>query len=109
MGLGGEVVDLVWLHLLDDADQAGGVGQVAVVEDEAAILDVRVLVQVVDAVGVEEAAAALDAVHLVAFFEQQFGQIGAVLPGYAGDEGNFSCGGGHAGCPCLRLRVWPLR
>jgi hypothetical protein len=42
------------LYLLDDADQAGRVGEVAVMEDEAAILFVRILVQVVDAVGVEQ-------------------------------------------------------
>ena len=42
------------------------VGQVAVVQDEALVVDVRILVEVVDAVGVEERGAALDAVHLVA-------------------------------------------
>jgi len=43
MRLCGEVVDLVRLHFLDDADQVGGVGQVTIVEDEVALLDVRVL------------------------------------------------------------------
>ena len=61
-----EVVDLVRLHLLDDADQVGRIGEVAVVQDEALVVDVRVLVEVVDAVGVEERRAALDAVHFVA-------------------------------------------
>jgi hypothetical protein len=46
---------------------------------------VRVAVQVVDAVGVEERRAALDAVHLVALVEQELGEIGAVLAGDAGD------------------------
>jgi hypothetical protein len=63
-----QVVDLVGLHLLHDADQVGAVGQVAVVQLEALVVDVRVLVQVVDAVGVEQAGAALDAVHRVALF-----------------------------------------
>lgn len=35
MALGGEVVEFVGLHLLEDANQAGGIGQGAVVEDEA--------------------------------------------------------------------------
>ena len=35
MALRREVVDLVRLHLLDDADQVGGVGQVTVVQDTA--------------------------------------------------------------------------
>ena len=33
MALGGQVVDLVGPHLLDDADEAGGVREVAVVQD----------------------------------------------------------------------------
>ena len=54
MALGRQVVDLVRLYLLDDADQVGGVGQVAVVQHEALVGLVRVLVQVVDAVGIEQ-------------------------------------------------------
>ena len=86
---GRQVVDLVRLHLLDDADQVGGVGQVAVVEDEVAVLHMRVLVEMVDAVGVEEGGAALDAVDNVALLQQELGQIGAVLAGNAGNESNF--------------------
>jgi hypothetical protein len=36
--------------------------------------------------GVEQRGAALDAVHLVALFQQELGQIGAVLAGDAGDQ-----------------------
>ena len=53
VALGGEVVDLVGLHLLDDADQVGGVGQVAIVQEEARAALVRVLVEMVDPGGVE--------------------------------------------------------
>jgi hypothetical protein len=49
------------------------------VEDEAAPVDVRVLVEVVDALRVERRGAALDAVDLVALGEEQLGQVGAVL------------------------------
>ncbi len=90
-----EVVDLVRPHLLDDADEVGGVREVAVVELEAHVPLVRVAVQVVDAVGIEQRRAALDAVYLVALLEQQFSEIGPVLAGDARDE----CGlGGHS-CP----------
>ena len=65
VGLRREVVDLVGLDLLDDADEVGGVGHVAVVQDEVARGHVRVLVDVVDARGVEQGGAALDAVDLV--------------------------------------------
>ncbi len=77
------------LHLLDDADQVGAVRQVAVVQREALVVHMRILVQVVDAVGVEQAGASLDAVHVVALVEQQFGQVGAVLSGHAGDQCGF--------------------
>ena len=89
VALRGEVVDLVGLHLLDDADQARRIGEVAVVQDEAAVLLVRILVQVVDAIGVEQRGAALDAVDFVALVQQEFGEVGAVLAGDAGDEGFF--------------------
>ena len=89
MTLGGEVVDFVGLHLLDDADEAGRIGEVAVVQDEAAALFMRVLVQVVNAVGVEQRGAPLDAVHFVALAQQKFGEVGAVLAGDAGDECDF--------------------
>ena len=45
-----------------------------------------VLVKMIDAVRVEQRRAALDAVHLIALLQEQFGKIGSVLPGYAGDE-----------------------
>jgi hypothetical protein len=48
-----QVVDLVGLHLLDDADQVRAVGQIAVVQHQVAVLNVRVLIEVVDTVRVE--------------------------------------------------------
>lgn len=39
----------------------------------------------IDPLGVEKGGAALDAVHGVAFFEQKFGEVGAVLAGDACD------------------------
>jgi hypothetical protein len=64
-------------------------------QGETAILDVRILVEVVDAVGIEQGGPALDAMHLVALVEQELGEIGAVLSRDAGDQGDFP---GH----CLR-------
>ncbi len=88
-----EVVDLVGAHLLHDADQVGAVGEVAVVQDEPAVALVRVLVEVVDALGVERRGAALDAVHRVTLGQQQLGEVGAVLPGDAGDQRDAATGG----------------
>ncbi len=56
---------------------------------------VAVVVQVINSVGVEEGGAALDAMHCVALVEQEFGEVGAVLTGDAGDEGDFVGVGCH--------------
>ena len=72
MALRGEIVDLVRLHFLDDADQRGGVGEVAVMQGEVEALLVRIVIQMIDAIGVEQAGAPLYAMHLIALAEQQF-------------------------------------
>jgi hypothetical protein len=48
MALRGQVVYLIWLHFLDDADKVGGVGEVSVVQPETHLFLVRVGIQVVD-------------------------------------------------------------
>ena len=80
MAHGREVVNLIGLHFLNDADEVGAVRQVTVMQLEADISVVRVLVQVVDAIGIKEGGSAFDPVHLIAFLQQQFGQIRTVLP-----------------------------
>ena len=84
-----EVINLIGLHLLYNANQVGGIRQIAVVQFEAHMLFVGVLVEVVDAVGVEHRRAPLDAVNLVAFFEQQLGQVGSILSRNASNECAF--------------------
>ncbi len=90
MRLRREVVDLVGLNLLHDADEVGCVGEIAVVEEEAHRLFVTILIEMIYPVGVEERRTPLDAVHGVSFSEKKLGQIGAVLPGNAGDKSRFS-------------------
>jgi hypothetical protein len=90
MALRGEVVDLVGLRLLDDAQQGERIGHVAVVQDEAAIGIVRILVEMIDALRIDERGAALDAVHDVALAEQELGEVGAVLAGDAGDQATLA-------------------
>ena len=79
MALRGEIVDLVGLDLLDDADQVGGVGHVAVMQMEAAPALVRVLVEMIDALGVEGRRPALDAVDDNPW-RAAIRRVGAVLP-----------------------------
>ena len=64
MDLRGEIVDLVRLSFLDNADQIGGVRHVAIVQDELRVWLVRILIEVLDAPGVERRRPALDAVNL---------------------------------------------
>ena len=47
MALRRKVVDLIGLHLLDDADQVGGVGQVTVMRLSLTPFSVRVLVEMI--------------------------------------------------------------
>jgi hypothetical protein len=58
------------------------------VEKELDILLVGILVDVIDPSGVKLRGAALDAVHLVAFLQQQLREVGPILPRDAGNECN---------------------
>ena len=71
MALGAEVVDLIRLHLLDDPDQVGAVGEISVVENQSRVTFMRILVEVIDSARVETASAAFDAMHHVTLFQQQ--------------------------------------
>ena len=102
MALGAEVVDLIGLHLLNDALQVAAVAQVAVVQLQALIQLVRILIEVIDPGGVETAGPALDAMHGVALLQQQLRQVAAVLAGDAGDQRVFAVAHGcHYPCRCV--------
>src|SRR5439155_9909903 len=81
-----EVVDLFRLDPVEVADQRRRIGQVGVVEEEARPGFMRISVEMVDPPPVEGAGAAHEAVDLVALVEEQFGEVGAVLPGDPGDQ-----------------------
>ena len=89
MRLGPEVVDLVWLDLVDEAHKATRIRQIAIVQQELSITVLATSVDRIDPLGVERRGAAHDAVDLVALGEQLLGQVGAVLAGDAGDQSPF--------------------
>jgi hypothetical protein len=89
MALRREIVDLGRLGFLDDADQIGAVRHVSIMQMETGALDMRILVDVLDARGVERRRASLDAMDDIALLEQQLGKVGAILPGNTGDQRNF--------------------
>ena len=71
MALSSKVVDLVGLNLLDDSDQISAVGEIAVMQDQAWIHLMRILIQMIDPGGVEATRPALDAVHHIALLQQE--------------------------------------
>ena len=83
VALGGEVVDLRGAHVGDDADNGHGVAEVGVVE-----VEVGAALEVGDALAVIDGGAADDAMDVIAFVEEEFGEVGAVLARDARDEGN---------------------
>ena len=64
-----QVVDLIGLSFLHDADEVAGVAKVSEVQLKARVLDMRVFVDVVNSLGVKKAGASLDAVDDVTFFK----------------------------------------
>jgi len=85
VALRAEVIDFIGLQIVDEAVARGGVAQVAVVQEKLHAEDMRVLVQVIDALRVERAGAADDAVHFVTFGEKQLGEVGTILASDTGD------------------------
>jgi len=59
------------------------------VHEEADMLFVEILVEVINPGGVKGRGAPLDAVDFVAFAEEKLGQVGTVLTGNPGDQGFF--------------------
>jgi hypothetical protein len=86
MGLGPEVINLIWSDLLDDANQICGVRQIAIMQEEPHIRFMPIHIQMIDPVSIETGSPAFDAVDFVSFFEEQLSQVRSVLPGDSGDE-----------------------
>lgn len=108
MALGAKVINFIGLGLLNNAREVARIAQVAVVQIEPGVVRVRVLVDVVHPGGVEAGGAALDAVNDIAFFQQKFGQVRAILAGNAGNEGDFGSGvgcNGHGSHSGYRLKA----
>ena len=87
MALSTKVVDLIRLHLLDDSNQVGTIGKIAIVEHKPRIAFMRVLVEVIDSGGIETTGPAFDPVHYIALLKQQLSQIAAILPSNTGNKG----------------------
>src|SRR5260370_24681927 len=93
MSLRGEVVDLARAYFVDESRQVRGVGHIAVMQGQGTIGPVRILVEMIDAPGVDRRRPADESVHLIALFQQELSQVRAILAGDPGDQG--ACSGGH--------------
>jgi hypothetical protein len=59
------------------------------VQDEASVIDVRILIKVIDTISIQERAAALYAVNCVTFIKKQLSQISTVLASNSRNQGSF--------------------
>ena len=79
-------------HFPHDTHEDVHVGEVAVVQEEALLVRVGGVNQVIQPLLVVAAGPPLDPVHDVALIEQQLREVGAVLAGDAGDDGDLAGG-----------------
>src|SRR5690606_8013987 len=83
--LGTEIVDLVRLNFLDDPGQVRGIRQVTVMKDEILVIRVRILIDMVNALRIEQRCATFDAMDLITLFQEELGEIGTILASNAGN------------------------
>ena len=89
MGLGAKIVDLVGLEIVEEFHHLHGVGQVTVMQEKAGLVEMGVLIDVIDAGGIEGRGAANDAVDLVTLGKKEFCEVGTVLSGDASNKSFF--------------------
>jgi hypothetical protein len=70
VALRAKMVNLVGLDVVEQAGERSRIAEIAVVKEKLHTMDVGIHVKMIDALGVERAGAADDAVDLVAFIEQ---------------------------------------
>ena len=97
-----EVIDLVGCDLRQEGHEPRAVGEVAVVQEQAHVLEVRIAIEVVDPARVEGARPPNQAVDLITLLQQQLCEIGPILTGDAGDESLLD---GHGVSPYVLLNV----
>ncbi len=65
MALGSKIIDLIRLHLLNDTDKVGAIGQISVVKNKPWILLMGILIKMIDSGGIETACTPLNhALHI---------------------------------------------
>ena len=96
-----QVIDLIWIDLIHDVAQRRRVREIAVMQRKIDAANMGVVVELIDPVGIEEARASDNAVHLVALSQQKPNEIGPILPRHASDQRPLGARG--------RCRVFAIR
>ena len=89
MALSGEMIQFRWLNLGNNATESRAVIKIAIVEKEASSIQLWIAPKMLDARSQQIASASHDAVHRVPLFQEQFGQIRAILTGDPGNQRDF--------------------
>ncbi len=70
MALRPQMIDLIWLDLIDQFHQMDGIGEISVMKEEFHPVNVRILVEMVDAIRVKGARAPKNPVDLEPLLQQ---------------------------------------
>jgi hypothetical protein len=74
-----QVVNLIGLNLLDNAYQVRTIGHIPIVQNKFLIVNMRILLQVIDSIGIKKRGTAFYAMNHVSFFKEKLTQISTVL------------------------------
>ena len=89
MALSGEMIQFRRLNLGNNATESRAVVKIAIMEKEAASIQLLIPPKMLDARSQQIASAPHDAVHHVPLFQKQLAQIGAILTGDPGNQRDF--------------------
>ena len=89
MALGRQVVNLIGFYFLHDAHEIAGITKIAIVQNKTPLTGVGILIEMIDAVSIEQRSSSFEAVHLITFLEEEFREIRAVLSGNTGNQSFF--------------------
>src|SRR5437899_9662641 len=86
MALTGEVINFVRFGIGNDTPHRAIIFEAGEVQEKTTIVNLWIVIEVFEARMFEHGRGAHDAMNFIAFVQQEFGQIGPILPRDAGDQ-----------------------